>query len=77
MRISEDEAILFFKGEKKTVSLTQKYWKIHAKSVKRSVAHLCFLLRISRFNKNINQKRMFMTCFYHIEGHFKAAYVLM
>ena len=39
MKISENKATLFFIGEHKTKSLTQKQWKIHAKSIERSVVH--------------------------------------
>ena len=41
--ISENKATLFFIGESKTKSFSQKYGKIHAKSIERSVAHLCFV----------------------------------
>ena len=73
----ELDDFLFFIGEKTPKSLTQKQSKIHAKSVKTSVVHLCFVSRILRFNKKRTKKRTFMTCFYYIEGHFKAVYVLM
>ena len=49
-KISENKATLFFYRRKQTKSLTQKQWKIYAKSVKRSVAHLCFISRIPKFN---------------------------
>ena len=51
MKITENKTTLFFIGENKTKSLWQKYGEIHAKSVERSVLHLCFVSRIPRFNK--------------------------
>ena len=76
-KIPENKAILFSLDEKKTKNLIQKYCKIHAKSVEKSAVPLCFVSRIPRFNKRKNQKRMFMTCFCHIEGHFKAVCILI
>ena len=46
-KIFENKATLFFIGENKT----KKKWKIHAKSAKRNVVHLCFVSRIPRFNQ--------------------------
>ena len=34
--MSENKATFFFIAENKTKNVAQKYWKIHAKSVKRS-----------------------------------------
>ena len=56
--ITENKTTLFFIGEKKAKSLWQKYGKIHAKSVERSVLHLCFVSRVWRFNKRTRNEHL-------------------
>ena len=45
MKITENKTTLFFIGEKKPKSLWQKYGKIHAKSVERSVFTFVFRIK--------------------------------
>ena len=52
-------------------TITQKYWKIHAKSVEGRVVHLCFISRIPRLNKRKTRNERLFICFYHIGGDFK------
>ena len=68
--ISKNKAVLFFISENKTKTITQKYWKTHAKSVEGSVVHLCFVSRIWRLNKRRTRNERLLTCFYHIGGDF-------
>ena len=58
----------FLNRQKKKKTIAQKYWKIHDKSVERSVVQLCFISKILRVIK----RRTRQDRFYNIRGEIKA-----
>ena len=71
VNLAEIRQLSFLQTKTKKKTITQKQWKIHAKSVEGNVLRLCFVLRTPKRNIGRTRNERLFACFYHIGRDFK------